>query len=196
MSATKLAVFGATVVAILCGLFGCGSVEGDGTVSPAPEATPEPPPTAVNSSGILAGPLNFTALDGRQISLEALRGKAVLVFIFSTTCPHCQDAAEALGPIYTDWKDRGVEILGLAMNQEAVKTLGGFATAHNVAFPVGILDRHSVLRFVGASTLPKFYYPYLSFVDRQGKVRETHEGSERAFFANFDANVRLLLGEL
>ena len=82
-------------------------------VAPALHAGPTPRP---------ARPLQFQALGGQMVSLEKLRGKAVLVMFFSTDCPHCQQAATRMGPVYEELRKKSCEFLGLAMNPGRSRT--------------------------------------------------------------------------
>lgn len=143
-----------------------------------------------------AAPLTFTAIDGRQVSLAELRGKVVLVMFFSTTCPHCQRAAQTLDPIYQEFKAKGFEIFGLAMNDGAETMLKNFARKYNATYPMTTTTRAEFGRFTGLSVMARFYYPYLLLIDRSGQVREERQGGERMYFSNLDRNMRRTLAKL
>jgi peroxiredoxin len=143
-----------------------------------------------------ADPLSFTTHDGKKVSLADYKGKSVVVMFFSTDCPHCQRAATQLAPLYPELKKNGVEILGLAMNPTADKNLGNFIRTHNVAFPTGLSNRNQFNAFARLSVMQNFYYPYLLFVDPAGQVREEHQGSERAWFGEFELNLLKTIDKL
>lgn len=134
--------------------------------------------------------LSFRAMDGRQVSLSDLEGKAVLVMYFSTDCPHCQRTAEVLAPVYADLKSKGVEVLGLAMNPAAQQNLKAFVDKYQVEFPVSTASRQDFARFSGLSMMERFYYPYLLFVDPEGNLVEEHQGSDSRFFSDLDRSLR------
>ena len=136
-----------------------------------------------------ADPLTFTTHDGKQVSLADYKGKRVVVMFFSTDCPHCQRAATQLAPLYPELAKNGVEILGLAMNPTADKNLANFIKTYKVAFPTGLSNRNQFMAFARLSVMQNFYYPYLLFVDPAGQVREEHQGSERAWFDQFELNL-------
>ena len=57
--------------------------------------------------------------DEQRLELEPLRdskfdGKGVIVQLFGTWCPNCNDHAPALVELYRDYRAQGLEILGLA----------------------------------------------------------------------------------
>lgn len=138
-----------------------------------------------------ATPLGFRTIDGRQITLEGLRGKVVAVMFFSTDCAHCQRTATLLGPIYEQMKRRGLEICALAVNPSAAGNLSAFAKKYNVKFPVGLATRAEWARFTGMQPTAKAYVPHMVIIDRKGTVREDHPGAQRAWWRNQEANLRL-----
>lgn len=191
----------ATAAIVGFSLAACGGSEPEPTSptpasTPPPAASPEAQSPEASDEPTPAPPLEFTSLDGRRISLAELRGRPVVVFFFSTDCPHCQRAAEELAPIYAEWKERGLEILGLALNPTAEQNLGEFVAEHDVEFPVATADRQTFARFAGLSMMTRFYYPYLIFVSPEGLKVEAHQGSDRAFFANFERSMREALRRL
>lgn len=137
-----------------------------------------------------AAPLEFTALDGRKVSLEQLRGKVVAVMFFSTDCPHCQQTTQVLNPIYEELKPRGLEILGLAINPSAATNLKQFAAKFGPKFPLGLSMSSECNRFAEESVMQRFTVPYIFFVDRNGMVREEHPGADRKFWHDQTVNLR------
>ncbi len=143
-----------------------------------------------------AGALEMTAMDGRKISLADLKGKPVLVMYFSTDCPHCQRAAAAMAPVYQEMSAKGVQFLGLALNPTAEGNLGAFVDRYQVGFPVATADRSHFARFTGWSVMTRFYYPYLAVVDKDGVIREEHDGSDRGYLADLESSLRESLAKV
>src|SRR5690606_11980624 len=117
-----------------------------------------------------AKPLQFKALDGSVVSMEKLRGKAVLVMFFSTDCPHCQQAAARMAPVFRQLRPKGFEIIGLAMNPGAEANLRSFAQKYEVEYPIGVATRNDFAAFAELSLMQRFYYPYFLYVDPKGVV--------------------------
>ena len=137
-----------------------------------------------------AKPLKMKSIEGQEITLSQLRGKVVAVMFFSTDCPHCQQTTEVLGPIYAEWKSRGLEILGLAVNPSAAGNLQEFKQKHGAAFPLGLTTRSDWSGFGEFSVMHNPYVPYLLIVDRNGVIREEHPGQDRAYWLDQEKRLR------
>jgi peroxiredoxin len=137
-----------------------------------------------------APPLKFTTIDGQSMSMEDLKGKVVAVMFFQTTCPHCQNTTQILNPIYQRLKDKGLEIVGLAINESAVTDIEGFRQKFGARFPLVVSSRFECARFAGLSLMAKFFVPYMLFVDRNGQIRYEHQGGDKAFFNNQAQNIQ------
>lgn len=134
--------------------------------------------------------------DGRAVSLAALKdGPSVLMF-FSTDCPHCQRSAQIIDPIYRSLRSRGFQIVGLSLNETDNRGLREFAQRFQASFPLTLSSRGEFSRISGVSIMKRIYYPYLLFLDKDGVIREEHQGSEEAWFADLERNFREAVGRL
>jgi thiol-disulfide isomerase/thioredoxin len=127
----------------------------------------------------------FPDLEGRAVSAADPRfdGKVVLVNVFGSWCPNCNDEA----PLLADWdrryRDRGLEIVGLAYEFSGDPArdrtmVRRFAERHDIRYPLllaGTSDKQAA-----AATLPDLTaviaYPTSIFLGRDGKVRKIHSG--------------------
>jgi thiol-disulfide isomerase/thioredoxin len=206
----RLATF---FIAILL-LSACSSSEGTPTVEapdPAPaasaavtpppaEAAPAPPPAeappvAATPTGSSSA-LSFRAYDGRDIAIENYKGKVVGVMFFSTDCPHCQTTAQILAPIYQEYRQKGVEILGLAVNPSAQTNLPAFVARYRVDFPVGLGTRMQWSAFGKFSVTKNAYVPHMLFVDKDGQVVEDHPGGDQAFWRDQATNIPVVFDRI
>lgn len=86
---------------------------------PKPPAPPAPAPAADKVLGIgdeLPKGLSFRTIDGKLQSIDALRGKVVVMHFWSTTCPTEVVAEPKLNTLTTEFVDKGVVVLGIAAN--------------------------------------------------------------------------------
>jgi thiol-disulfide isomerase/thioredoxin len=194
----------ATVVVSVVMLSACSSSEGtpavaapEKTLVATSEAAPPPPVETVAENPSTAAPpaaaapapavesssaLSFRSIDGRNIAIENYKGKPVAVMFFSTDCPHCQSTAEILAPIYQEYRQKGVEILGIAVNPTAQTNLPAFAARYRVDFPVGLGNSVQWATFAKFSITKRAYVPHILFVGKDGQIAEDHPGEDQAFW--------------
>jgi len=137
-----------------------------------------------------AQPLNLKTPSGESLSLESLRGKVVLVKFFLTECRHCQRTATTIMPIYREWRPRGLEVLGVAINPDAPQRIPEFRQRFGVTYPIALGDRSTLTTFADLSVVAQFFLPYIFMVDRQGIIRREHGGGDQAFYNAEDRNLR------
>lgn len=166
--------------------------------------------TRATSDGPVA--LAFPDATGKTVSLQdpRFRGKVVAVQILGTWCPNCVDETRFLVPWIQGNRKRGVEVVGVAFEQEddpalAARTLPRYQAFYGVDYPIlfgGSLDKVSA-----GQRLPWLNevvaYPTLVLLDRQGRVREIYAGFSSPetgepytrFVQRFNATVDALLAE-
>jgi thiol-disulfide isomerase/thioredoxin len=106
-----------------------------------------------------------TTLDGRAVRLSDLKGKVVLVNFWATWCGPCVQEMPTLVDVYQKYRDRGLEILAISVDEEAARyKVGRFVKEHELNFPVlydnGIAELYNVAS-----------YPTSLLIDREGTVR-------------------------
>src|ERR1017187_4601299 len=144
-----------------------------------------------------AGEFAIQVPDGKPISLAAYKGKPVLLVFILTTCPHCQHAVELLNKLQPEYAPRGLNILASAIDQDAAAAVPRFISYRPPPFPVGFDDATAALNFAGYALTRLPHLPILLFIDRQGQVREQHDGAEAAYFGDQeDQNLRKSIGAL
>lgn len=83
-----------------------------------------------------------------QVKLSSLRGKVVMLDMFWSQCPHCEEHAPHIVELYNQYRQRGFTVLGLATDQQADKAslgrLKAFMTKAKISYPVGYLTNEVV----------------------------------------------------
>ncbi len=143
-----------------------------------------------------APPLELPVFNGPKLSLASLRGKVVLLKFFLTECQHCQRTARVIMPMYNEWRSRGLEVVGVAINPDAPKLIPSFIRRFGVTYPITVGDRSTLTTFADISAVAKFYVPYIFMVDRKGVIRREHPGQDEHFYHNEEQNMRAELDEL
>lgn len=80
----------------------------------------------------------FTTLEGKTLTLDELRGKVVLVNFWATSCPGCVKEMPDMVEVYREYKDRGFEIIAVAMRYDPPNYVQSFVQTRKLPFPVAL----------------------------------------------------------
>jgi peroxiredoxin len=141
---------------ILAALLSLSALALAGTAPPVVRASPD---------------LTVSEPSGKQITLSSLRGKVVVLTFMFTTCPHCQAEAQMLTRLLKDMEPRGLEVLGVAVNDNAAILVPGFVQQYNIGFPVGAAENTAMLNYMGMSAMVRWSVPQVVVIDRKGNIR-------------------------
>jgi thiol-disulfide isomerase/thioredoxin len=128
-------------------------------------------------------------LDGKPVSLkdEKYQNKVVILQIFGTWCPNCMDETKFYAQWYDKNKDKGVEIIGLAYeNQKNGKADFDYASERVLKMKEKLNANYDFV-IAGTSSskaasesLPMLNkvmsFPTSIIIDKKGKVRRIHTG--------------------
>ncbi len=93
--------------------------------------------------GNRAASFRLLTLDGKEIELESFAKDKVTLLVFGTTwCPSCRHEIPLLKEYYSEFKDEGLNVLGIDI-QESVKKVKSLADKNKINYPV-VLDSKAV----------------------------------------------------
>jgi len=134
-----------------------GGTPAKATAMPDGEVLPE----AVSGAALLkpyprkrqAPPLQLATLDGKQVDLDDLSGKVVMVNFWATWCPPCVKEIPSLQRLYAATRERGLEILAVDVGEDAA-TMRKFLADRPTDFPVLMDTDASVFKEWGVHAFP------------------------------------------
>jgi peroxiredoxin/V8-like Glu-specific endopeptidase len=97
---------------------------------PAPGPVPATSPAACSDVGCHAPDFNLPTADGKQVSLNSLKGKKVILAFVSTRCSTCLETMVCMQGVYGNWPRDQVEIVAITSQEKAedvqrwIKTYG------------------------------------------------------------------------
>ena len=110
-------------------------------------------------------------LDGRPITLAALRGKVVWLNFFASWCPPCQQETPILRSIADDYRGRGLEVIGISVQETTVADVKGYAERYRLRYTIGFDGSGHVLR-----EYKVFALPTQLFIDTNGMLHQVVSG--------------------
>ncbi len=72
------------------------------------------PAKAESASAQNTKDFTLTLLDGKKLTLNDLKGKAVIIDVWDTWCPPCKKEIPHFIELYSEYKSKGLEIIGVA----------------------------------------------------------------------------------
>ncbi|MGH7409520.1 MAG: TlpA family protein disulfide reductase [Candidatus Methylomirabilis sp.] len=122
--------------------------------------------------GLPAPPFALVSFDGGNTSLEQLRGKAVVLNFWASWCfPACYEEAPALEAAWQTYRDRGVMVLGVDI-QDRDAEAKAFIERFKLTFPNGPDPQGKISIDYGVYGVPETF-----FIDRGGKIHYKHVGA-------------------
>ena len=124
---------------------------------------PEAPPILGKSTP--APDFTLEKLDGGNLKLSDLRGKAVLLNFWATWCGPCKIETPWLVEMQNQYGAQGLQVVGVAMDDSGKDEIAKFAKDMGVNYPV-LLGKEAVGdEYGGVPGLPESF-----FIGRDGKI--------------------------
>lgn len=131
--------------------------------------------------------VTFTTIDGKQISMNELKGKVVLVNFWATDCPGCIKEMPDLIKTYHQYKPKGLEVIAVAMHYDQATQILNYSKSQSLPFPIMHDTTAEVSNKFGQVSLTPTAFIY----DKQGYLLQRTMGE-----LDFNALQQLLKKEL
>ncbi len=109
--------------------------------------------------------------------LESSKGKVVILDLWATWCPPCRKEIPGFINLYKKYKDKGLEIIGVAFDENGQEVVPPFMKAMGINYQV-YLDGGDIAQKYDLQA-----YPTTIVYDKQGTLASKHVGyvSEKEF---------------
>jgi cytochrome c biogenesis protein CcmG/thiol:disulfide interchange protein DsbE len=121
-----------------------------------------------------AAPFNVTLFDGKKVTLEDFRGKAVFLNFWASWCAPCRAEAHDLEAAWQKVKDKNMIFLGVAL-QDSEQASKDFLQEFRVSYLNGRDESGKIAVDYGTWGIPESF-----FIDPQGLITYKHVGGIRA----------------
>jgi peroxiredoxin len=98
------------------------------------------------------------SLDGQPIRLADLRGKAVWINFFASWCPPCQSETPVLRDIADRYRDRGLEVIGVSVQESTPDNVRAYAQKYQLDYTIGADSRGSIYNAYRLRGIPTSFF--------------------------------------
>ncbi len=109
--------------------------------------------------------------DGRTVKLSDYRGKVVLLNFWATWCGPCKFEIPWFKEFEQKNKDRGLAVLGVAMDEEGWDVVKPFLSSLQVNYRILLGNEQVSQLYGGVESLPTTF-----LIDREGRIASVHVG--------------------
>ncbi|MCX5687954.1 MAG: redoxin domain-containing protein [Candidatus Omnitrophica bacterium] len=143
-----------------------------------PEETPQKI-TVVKKTGFkLAPEFSLKDINGAEKKLSDFKGKVVIIDFWATWCPPCRNEIPHFVSLYNQYKGQGLEIIGVALDQNPGGVLPGFIKDNSINYIILVGNNKVSDLYGGISAIPTTF-----IIDRNGNIIKKYIGyNEREVF--------------
>ncbi len=95
---------------------------------------------------------SLTSLEGTTITRESLKGKVVILDFWATWCAPCRAAIPHLVTLYETYKEQGLEVIGISLDQGGATEVIDFIKRNQVPYPIAIGTNNPITKDLGNIT--------------------------------------------
>ncbi|MBE3129525.1 MAG: TlpA family protein disulfide reductase [Acidobacteria bacterium] len=105
-------------------------------------------------------------LQGDSLSLSSYKGKVLVLNFWATWCPPCRREIPDFIEAYKNLKDKGLEILGVSVDDLSAEALRDWTQKAGMNYPVALATAKII-----ADYQPGEFIPATIVIDRRGRIR-------------------------
>lgn len=121
---------------------------------------------AVKEDPPVAPDFNLKDLKGNNITLSSYEGKVLILNFWATWCPPCRAEIPDLIEVYDEYKAKGLEILGISVDQVSPKQVSNFVERNRMNYPVAMATNDFFRNYPPPQAIPTTLV-----IDRNGKIQ-------------------------
>lgn len=181
-------------VVLVGATFGCsGGADETATERPSGDAGAEQMETAPardgvgTSEGDVPPPFTLPDLDGVDVSLSDFEGKVVVLDLWATWCGPCRVEIPYLVELYEEFKNDGVVVVGIGLDQQGAEILRPFVEDNNVTYTI-LVGGRAISQAYNVTGIPTTF-----IIGRDGRIAKKHVGFAPQMLGELRADIEAQL---
>ncbi len=110
-------------------------------------------------------------VNGKRVRLSDFKGKVIILDFWATWCPPCRAEIPGFIELYNKYKDKGVEIIGISLDEGGVKDVLPFMKEFGVNYHILIGNYKVTQDYGGIRGIPTTFV-----IDKKGYIRAKYVG--------------------
>ncbi len=124
-------------------------------------------------------------LDGKELKLQAYRGKVILLNFWATWCGPCRAEIPSLITLQKHYKDR-LQVIGVAVDEDDENYVRQFVVSEGINYPIAMGTNEVRMAYGGVGALPTVFV-----INTEGRLVQKHVGLFNPVL--YETEVRALL---
>lgn len=115
---------------------------------------------------------DFTISDihGNPLRLSDFKGKVILIDFWATWCPFCRESIPILKSLYDEYKDKGLVVIGIALEYDRGQALKQLAKEKKISYPLAVGKERLATEYSAYGVPTRF------IVNRAGEIEKKFVG--------------------
>ena len=134
---------------------------------PLEQVDPNSAPLYPSKKQAKAKDFSVTLTNGDSFKLSEYKGRVVIMNIWATWCAPCHAETPDFVDFYNEYKDKGLTILGVSVDEQGKSVVQPFIEKYNVTYPMVIDKDNTIMDKYG----PTMGIPTSYIIDKSGNLR-------------------------
>ncbi|OGL40927.1 MAG: hypothetical protein A3C43_09745 [Candidatus Schekmanbacteria bacterium RIFCSPHIGHO2_02_FULL_38_11] len=127
--------------------------------------------SSTDASAKLAPYFTLPDINGKMVSLRDFKGKVLILDFWATWCPPCREEIPHFKDLYAQYKRKGLEIVGIAVDQGGTKAVKPFVEINRISYTILIGSEEVTNSYGGIIGIPTTFV-----IDRKGNIVRKYVG--------------------